>query len=161
MAAEWPTVSGTIQAIKWECERQGLALNAQIAYVLATVDHETNHTFQPVTEAYWLADPDAYLKKHHPVYYPYCGRGYVQLTWKKNYEKYSRILGEDLVGDPSLALDPEIARFILVHGFLTGAFTGRKIVDYVDTQSDFVNARRCINGWTGRRKLPIQPGDGY
>jgi hypothetical protein len=36
---------------------------------------------------------------------------------------------------------------VLVHGFKTGAFTGRKITDYIDAQkTDFVNARRCING---------------
>ena len=35
---------GTIEAIKSECLRQGIGLKPQIAYVLATVDHETNHT---------------------------------------------------------------------------------------------------------------------
>ena len=34
-----------------------------------------------------------------------------------------------------------------MHGFKTGTFTGRKITDYIDAQkTDFVNARRCING---------------
>jgi hypothetical protein len=34
-----------------------------------------------------------------------------------------------------------------VHGFKTGAFTGGKITDYINNhQTDFLNARRCING---------------
>lgn len=144
---DFTTKDGTIEAIKSECHRQGIGLKTQIAYVLATADHETNHTFRPVTEAYWLDDPDAYLKKHHAAYYPYYGRGYVQLTWKKNYDKYGRLLGRDLVGHPELALDPEIALFVLVHGFKTGIFTERKISDYIDAhKTDFFNARRCING---------------
>jgi predicted chitinase len=141
------TKEGTISAIQSECVRQGIGLKTQIAYVIATADHETNHTFKPVTEAYWVKDPDAYLKRNHPDYYPYYGRGYVQLTWKDNYAKYGRILNKDLVGHPELALDPEIALFVLVHGFKTGAFTGRKITDYIDHgKTDFRNARRCING---------------
>lgn len=144
---DFSTKLGTQAAIKSECTSQGLGLKTQIAYVLATADHETAHTFMPVTEAYWLKDPDAYLKKNHPDYYPYYGRGYVQLTWKDNYAKYGRLLGLDLVGDPSLALKPEAALFVLVHGFKTGAFTGRKLADYVNAhETDFVNARRCING---------------
>jgi predicted chitinase len=143
---DFSTRDGTIAAITSECCRQGIGLKSQIAYVLATVDHETNHTFKPVTEAYWLRDPDAYLRTHHADYYPYYGRGYVQLTWEKNYATYGKILDQDLVGHPELALDPEIALFVLVHGFKTGTFTGRKITDYIDAQNiDFINARRCIN----------------
>jgi len=138
---------GTIEAIKSECVRQGIGLKTQIAYVLATADHETNHTFKPVTEAYWLPDPDAYLKAHHADYYPYYGRGYVQLTWDCNYEKYSKLLGKDLLKHPELALEPNSALFVLVHGFKTGAFTGRKIADYINAhETDFIMARRCING---------------
>jgi predicted chitinase len=146
-AEDFSTKAGTMKAIKTDCTRQGIVLPTQIAYVLATADHETNHTFKPVTEAYWLPNPDAYLKTHHPDYYPYYGRGYVQLTWKNNYAKYGQLLEKDLVGHPELALTPEIAVFVLVHGFKTGTFTGRKISDYVNAgNTDFRNARRCING---------------
>lgn len=146
-AHNFTSEQGTIDAIKSECIRQGIGLKNQIAYVLATTDHETNHTFKPVTEDYWLDDPDAYLKKHHADYYPYYGRGYVQLTWDYNYEKYGKLLGKDLLKHPALALEPENALFVLVHGFKTGAFTGRKISDYINAhEADFVKARQCING---------------
>ncbi len=146
---DFSTKEGTIAAIKSECASQGLGIKTQIAYVLATVDHETAHRFQPVSEAFWLKDPDTYLKTHLPSsrYYPYYGRGYVQLTWKNNYEKYAQLLGLDLVNHPQLASNPEVALFVLVHGFKTGTFSGRKLSDYVDIhKTDFVNARRCING---------------
>jgi predicted chitinase len=144
---DFSTKTGTIEAIKSECIRHGIGLKTQIAYVLATADHETNHTFRPVTEAYWLDDPDAYLKKYHADYYPYYGRGYVQLTWDYNYEKFGKLVSKDLLAYPELALEPEVALFVLVHGFKTGAFSGRKISDYINGQAtDFVKARYCING---------------
>jgi hypothetical protein len=52
-----------------------------------------------------------------------------------------------MVSDPDIAMRPNVALFVLVHGFKTGIFTGRKITDYIDeTKTDFVQARRCING---------------
>jgi len=141
------TKEGTIRAIKSECSKQGIGLKTQIAYVLATADHETAHTFQPVSEAFWVRlDPEAW-RRRNLRYYPYYGRGYVQLTWEKNYALYGSLLGLDLVHKPDLALDPRTALFVLVHGFRTGQFTGRKLSDYVDAHhTDFLNARRCING---------------
>lgn len=128
-----------------ECDKQGLTLDTQKAYVLATVEHETGNTFKPVKEGFFLKNPLQYLKRLR--YYPYYGRGYVQLTWKENYRKYSDLLGVDLVGNPDLACHPNIARYVLVHGFRTGAFTGKEITDYVTVgKTDFINARRCING---------------
>lgn len=144
---DFSTKQGTMDAIAAECKAQGIGLPAQIAYVLATVEWETDHTFKPVTEAYYLGPvkQKAYLSKL--AYRPYYGRGYVQLTWKNNYQTYGNLLNIDLVGKPDLALDPKTALFVLVHGFKTGSFTGRKISDYVNEHNvDFVNARRCING---------------
>jgi hypothetical protein len=138
------TRASTIKSIGAECIKQGIGLNTQSAYVLATVQWETNNRFAPVKEAYW---EDEDWRKAHFRYYPYYGRGYVQLTWKSNYEFYGTLLGLNLVAAPDLALQPQAALFILVHGFKTGAFTGRRITDYIDAKhTDFVNARRCING---------------
>ena len=140
---DFSTKQGTIEAIKWECKAQRIGLNTQIAYVLATTEWETAQTFKPVREAFWLSED---WRRNNLRYYPYYGRGYVQLTWKTNYQKYSQILGVDLVNNPDLAMDNNIALFILVHGFKTGTFTGRKITDYINKNStDFFNARRCIN----------------
>lgn len=141
---DFSTREGTIEAIRAECRKQGLGLLAQVAYVLATVEWETGRTFKPVREAYWK--DEEWRRRNLSRYYPYYGRGFVQLTWEANYQKYAGILGIDLVGDPDRALEPEIACFILVHGFRTGAFTGKKLADFVnDGGVDFIQARRCIN----------------
>jgi uncharacterized protein (TIGR02594 family) len=137
------TKKGTIAAIKAECNKQGLNLAPQKAYVLATTEWETGHTFEPVREAFWKGEA---WRQANLRYYPYYGRGYVQLTWEDNYRKYAEIMDIDLVNDPDLALDPQTALFILVHGFKTGTFTGKKLTDYINAQgTDFINARRCIN----------------
>ncbi len=141
---DFSSKEGTIEAIKSACRAMGIGMNSQIAYVLATTQWETNQTFEPVREAYWL---DEDWRRSHFPYYPFYGRGYVQLTWKNNYEQYSSMLDLDLVNEPDIAMRPNVALFVLVHGFKTGTFTGRRITDYLDeTKTDFVGARRCING---------------
>jgi predicted chitinase len=122
-------------------------LKNQVAYILATVKHETNDTYQPVVESYWLKNPDEFNKKHHPEYYPYYGRGLVQITWEANYEKFGKLLNLPLVQHPELVLVPETAIQILLLGFRDGLFTGHKLSDFVNSkQTDFLNARKCING---------------
>ncbi|MCK5726279.1 MAG: hypothetical protein KAH22_05600 [Thiotrichaceae bacterium] len=132
------------QSVIKTCLKQGLPLKTQMAYILATTEHETNATYQPVKEAYWLSD--AYRKKHFK-YYPYYGRGYVQLTHDYNYKKYSKLLGIDLLNNPDKVMDPSLSLFILVHGMATGLFTGKRLGLYINAnQTDYVNARRVVNG---------------
>lgn len=119
------------------------------AYIMATVEHETNATFYPVIEAYYLPEEQRkrYIKgkQYGPKYY---GRGLVQLTWEYNYLKYSNILGSDFIEDPDLVLDPSTSVFILIHGMITGSFTGRALSRYINSSNkDFVNARRIVNGF--------------
>jgi hypothetical protein len=47
----------------------------------------------------------------------YRGRGYVQLTGKKNYEYFGKKLGIDLVNHPELANDPQYAPIIAAEFF--------------------------------------------
>ena len=116
----------------------------QWAYVFATAFHETNATFLPVKEAYWLSEE---WRRKNLRYFPYYGRGYVQITWKDNYAKFSKDLGEDFVKNPDLVMIPKYAFNILVDGFKTGAFTGKKISNYInENKKDYTNARKCING---------------
>lgn len=138
------TKQGTQKAIFSECRKQGLTLNSQIAYVLATVEHETANTFQPVREAFWLTED---WRRRNLVYYPYYGRGYVQLTHDYNYQKYSNILRVDLVRNPDLVMQPKNALFILIDGMAKGRFTNKRLGQYVNgSQTDFLGARRVVNG---------------
>lgn len=116
----------------------------QWAYIFATVYHETEATFHPVREGIRVSED---WRKRHFRYYPHYGRGYVQLTWKRNYKVYSDKLNIDLVKNPDKSMIPEVSWFILVDGFEKGIFTGKKISDYInDQKKDYKNARICING---------------
>ncbi|HEX8248829.1 MAG TPA: hypothetical protein VF599_11685 [Pyrinomonadaceae bacterium] len=123
-----------------------------LAYMLATVYHETDKKFQGIEEY----GPDSYFKKYDGRKdlgntqpgdgLRFKGRGFVQITGRLNYTKFSKILGADLVGNPKLALDLENCVKILFYGMTNGTFTGKKLSDYFSaTQEDWVNARRIIN----------------
>lgn len=136
---------GDTGALIKECHDRGLLRN-QCAYVLATAYWETAQTMKPVKEAYWLSEQ---WRKDNLRYYPWYGRGYVQLTWEENYAKAQGELGIGtvLTADPDNALKPEYATQIIVQGMIDGWFTGKKLSDYITLQaSDFYNARRIVNG---------------
>lgn len=118
----------------------------QVAYMLATVKHETAHTYLPIEE-YGKGRGYAYGKKvAGKVYF---GRGYVQLTWRDNYLKLGEKLGlgTKLADDPELALKPDVAFRIMVVGMREGLFTTKALGDYIGGgKADYVNARRVING---------------
>lgn len=117
-----------------------------LAYMLATTKWETANTMRPIEEygrgrghAYGIPDPIT-----GQTYY---GRGYVQLTWKANYQKMSGLVGVDLVTNPEKALDPKIAAIIMFDGMKDGLFTGVGLKKYFNrTTDDPVSARKIING---------------
>lgn len=117
-----------------------------IAYILATIRHESANTFEPIKEIgkgrgheYGKVDPET-----GKIYY---GRGYVQLTWRRNYELLGKRLDIDLVNNPDLALEPDTAWVITSEGMRHGLFTGKDLNDYINEKKcDYVQARRIING---------------
>ena len=116
-----------------------------LAYYLATAKWETAGTMQPVREAFWLSED---WRRTHLRYYPYYGRGYVQLTWKNNYQRESQPdrTGINLVDDPDVALKPDIAAQVLFVGMEHGDFGGGGIAHYFSaTAEDPVQARRLVN----------------
>jgi peptidoglycan L-alanyl-D-glutamate endopeptidase CwlK len=72
------------------------------------------------------------------------GRGYVQLTGRANYAKFGPIVGADLINNPELAGDHEVAAKILVE-FLTNKQTQ---IDAALAKHDLAAARRLVNGGT-------------
>ena len=138
-----PQVDG-FEAILDEWEASGYTDIRWLAYLLATTHHETNKTFQPVREAYWLSEA---WRKANLRYYPYYGRGYVQLTWAANYDKQGKKYNLPLVANPDLVMDPKVAAKILIHGSVAGDFTTKKLSDYFNDRVDNpIEARRIING---------------
>ena len=134
---------GQTKLIISACMKYGLLRN-QAAYVLATAYWETARTMEPVREAFWLSDE---WRKKNLRYYPWYGRGFVQLTWERNYHKAGTELGVDLTTDPDKVMEPEISASILVLGMQQGWFTGKKVEDYITLQrSNYRGARRVVNG---------------
>jgi len=122
------------------------------AYSLATAWHETAATMLPVREAYWLSES---WRKANLRYYPYYGRGYVQLTWLVNYQKADKELnlGGTLVKNLDRAMEPKIAAQIMRLGMDEGWFTNGKHklsthlpMSGTATREQYMNARRIING---------------
>lgn len=135
--------NATVSAIVNEAKKFGFCIS-QIAYILATVQHETGNTFQPVKEGFNVSDG---WRKTYLRYYPYYGRGYVQLTWEANYAKYRDLLNLNLVVNPDLALRSDVALFILLHGMKYGTFSGKSLNNYTrNEETNFYQARRVING---------------
>jgi predicted chitinase len=123
------------------------------AYILATAWHESR--LVPIRETFANSDDQAVARLNKayrrkvgtdkcywckaPHYY---GRGFVQLTWKHNYEKAERYLGVNLVKYPNKALNKDIAAKILVFGMLEGWFTGKRVTQY----KTWYSMRRVVNG---------------
>lgn len=117
-----------------------------LAYGFATAWHEAR--LKPIEEiGRGRGKPYGQPGKYGQAQY---GRGLVQLTWDRNYEWADKALGlgGTLLQNFDRALEPDIATAILVKGMETGAFTGRKLADYIDghgTRPQFTEARRIIN----------------
>jgi putative chitinase len=131
----------------WEYQAGGTPMTDMrwLAYMLATVYKECAQRMWPTTEY----GSQEYLQGKN--YYPYIGRGFVQLTWRDNYDKASKALGliddRDLVEHPEMALDSLISCRVMFRGMAEGWFTGKKLGQYFnDTTDDPVNARQIING---------------
>ncbi|MBB4104867.1 hypothetical protein [Allorhizobium borbori] len=136
-----------------------------LAYMLATAYHETAETMQPVRETLAPSDAramaildDAFARgRLKGVKTPYwrldtggkswLGRGFVQLTHRRNYEAMTKVTGIDLVAAPERAMEIDVAVTILFRGMIDGCFTGRKLADFfAGDREDWTGARRIING---------------
>lgn len=164
----------SLEAMLDEAQRRRVELH-QLAYIMATAYGEAGSSLKPIAEnlnytasrlmQVWpsrfptLESAKPYArnpqKLANKVYagrigngpessgdgWRYRGRGLVQITGRANYRKFG------LEQTPDKALDLDTAVHVLFEGMLTGAFTGQKLVQYVQqTHQDYVNARRVVNG---------------
>lgn len=132
-----------------------------LAYVLATAYHEVDKKMQPINEygtnAYFMKMYDKTGDRPQVAAQlgntevgdgaTYHGRGFVQLTGRRNYRDWGVRLGIPLESQPALALDLENGTAIIFEGMRLGTFTTHKLADYFnDTTEDWVGARRIVNG---------------
>lgn len=145
----------TVPLILAECIANGVTDKGKIAYILATAEHES-HLGNLMTE---LGDEN-YFRAYDPPSGvaralgnielgdgpKYRGRGFVQITGRRNYTDWANRLNVDLVNKPEMATLPQIAAKILVIGMIQGTFTGAKLGSFVAGNTrDFVNARQVVN----------------
>ncbi len=152
------TRDSSVQLIVKTALDNGVTDPRQIAYILATAQHETRN-FEAPEEDYGRSQANKLGYGGGEEYY---GRGYVHLTHDHRYEALDNKLGLDgaLVANPDLAKDPEIAAKILVIGMRDGLFTGRKLGRYInDETEDIYNARRTVNGISENQPWSIKAAE--
>jgi putative chitinase len=130
----------------------------QLAYCLATFKWETAHTMKPIDEH---GSADYFESRYGPQTRVgkllgntekgdgalFHGRGYVQLTGRRNYTKAKSLTGVDLLSEPDSAKEPNLAYQIAIQGMKEGWFTTKKLGQFIsDKQCDYENARTVING---------------
>jgi predicted chitinase len=156
------------------CEAEGVTDRRQVAYVLASVFHETGGRMQPVREGFASSDAQAVARldkawregKLGKVKEPYWrdgwfGRGDIQITHRDNYAKLGRAVGADLVRNRDRALDPAVSARIAVIGMRDGLFRYNKdfkrperLADYFYRgMADAVRARAIVNGGGDKAQL--------
>ena len=127
----------------------------QISYMLATAQHETRN-FQAPEEDFGRSQARKLGYSGGEEFY---GRGYVHLTHDYNYAKFDKLLGlnSEMVRNPDMAKQPEIAAKVLVVGMRDGLFTGKPLDRYIDNDShDVYNARRVVNGVTPSKPWSVK-----
>ena len=150
-----------------------------LAYALATAYHETAFTMQPIHEfggnRYFHKRYDI-TGQHPPIARAlgntqpgdgirFHGRGYVQLTGRRNYTLMGTAFNRDLTTSDAAAdgaLEPALAARIMFRGMENGLFTGKKLADYFrGNVSDWINARRIINRLDRAEKIAQYSKDFY
>jgi peptidoglycan L-alanyl-D-glutamate endopeptidase CwlK len=133
---------------------RGLVDKAMILMALATVRAECA-TFDPISEApspLNTEPPGPPFNKYDrrqdlgnlgpPDGRRFRGRGFIQLTGRKNYKFYGSLLGYDLIGNPELANTPQPAAQILA-AYLK---ENEPLIRSALAAGDLAAARRIVNG---------------
>lgn len=132
--ANWPFVLRALEDI-------GIGDDMTQIAAVATIAVETG-VFAPIIEKRASQEKQPAIWSLQNRYWDsgFMGRGYVQLTWKENYDKYGKAIGVDLVNNPDMALEPETAAKILAYYFK------EKKVNESANAKDWRRTRVRVNG---------------
>ncbi len=137
-ASARPAARKNLPLIAKALEEEGI-LNANVlAYALATIEHETASTFEPIEE---IRGRKSARRLGYEGGTNYFGRGFIQLTHVRNY----KMMGERIGMGDTLAQRPELASDATVAAKVLAAFFKDNGVARLATNGYFVAARRPIN----------------
>ena len=141
--ANWPLVYAALDKHGVASLRSQIGAAATIAVETGVTVKGKNLTFQPIAE---LASGEAYegredLGNRQPGDGKrYKGRGYIQLTGRRNYRAYGKLMDVELEAKPKLALDPAIAAEVFAL-----YWKWKKCAAACDA-GDWKRARQLVNG---------------
>ena len=127
-----------IPLIAQALQNEGILNSNVLAYALATIEHETDETFEPIGEIQGTLSARRLGYEGGANYF---GRGFIQITHLRNYRRIGeRIgMGDKLVKNPDLASDPQVAAKVLA------AFFKDNNVANLASRGNYVAARKPIN----------------
>ncbi len=127
-----------IPIIAQALQDEGILNSNVLAYALATIEHETAETFEPIDE---IQGQFSARRLGYEGGMDYYGRGFIQLTHLRNYRMIGeRIgLGDQLARHPEMASTPEVAAKVLA------AFFKDNNVANLASRGAFVAARTPVN----------------
>lgn len=161
-----------ISLILKECQKYNITDKAQIAYILATAEHESNlgkrmtEEWGPTKEQLRYEGKKDLDNNQAGDGFRYRGRGFVQITGRDRYTSWSKELGVDLVNQPELATRPDIAARILVQGMKEGGFRpvqkgsvegGYRLGRFIHegARIDFNGARNIVNDYDAQQVASV------
>lgn len=136
VAACWPLILTALDEF-------GINTDLVQAAAAATIAVETG-SFMPLKERHAdpVRQPTIWALQARYWDSGYMGRGFIQLTWRANYDKYGKLLGLDLVANPDLVAQPMTASRVLA------AFFSANGIDKAANAKDWAKVRKLVNGGT-------------
>jgi hypothetical protein len=143
---QWPLVVAML-------DRLGIADRPVQIAAIATIGVEAG-AFRPVREAYYLGEPEPAetWRQNNLRYWPWFGRGLIQLTWLSNYQRYSplvsALLGRtvDLVARPDDALLPDVSAAVFALYFLHHGGDDLQLIPQAARAGNWARTRVLVNG---------------